>query len=93
MLADAIKRNRTKHGRWKRAETTLRKIRLRIFDYEDESQAKYEKARRVMATCQRILAPKWAAERAAYEDRMLQETPSKFEPGLNHNRSSRGARR
>lgn len=87
MLKDAIARNRKRQARFKRAEITLRHVRQRIFDYEDESPAKYAKARKVMATCQRILAPLWQAQRHAAEDRLLQATPSAFEPGLNHNRA------
>ena len=81
MLEDAIKRNRIRTARYRRAEKVLRYCRLHIFDFEDESTEKYEKARRVMDTCQRILAPYYRQQRANAEDRKLQRTPSAFEPG------------
>ena len=80
-LQDAIARNRRRQARFRRAEKVLRSIRLRIFDYEDAGPATYAKAQKVMATCQRILAPLWRARRAAAENRKLQRTPSAFEPG------------
>lgn len=80
-LDKAIARNRIRQARFKRAERVLRAVRLKIFDYEDEGDAKYKKAQRVMETCHRILAPKWQAERVAAEYRKLQRTPSAFEPG------------
>jgi len=78
-LKAAIERNRIRHARFKRAEYVLRRVRQRIFDYEDAGQL--AKAERLIATCKRVLAPKWRAERAAAEDRKLQRTPSAFEPG------------
>ncbi len=77
MLKDAIARNRCRNARWKRAERVLRQVRLHIFDYED--MGKLDKAQKVMETCNRILSPKWRAERAAAENRKLQSTPSAFE--------------
>jgi hypothetical protein len=66
-LDKAIKRNRTKHARWARAERILRMVRQRVFDYEDAGPEMDAKAQKVIATCQRILAPKWKAEREARE--------------------------
>jgi hypothetical protein len=80
-LATAIAVNRFKQHKYHRAERVLRQIRLRIFDYEDEGPEKYAKAKRVMARCQKTLAPLWRAQRAAADDRKLQRTPSAFEPG------------
>ena len=80
-LAQAIEDNRARTLRYKQAESILRKVRQRIFDYEDESAEKYAKARRVMERCQQRLAPLWRAERAAAQDRKLQRTPSAFECG------------
>jgi hypothetical protein len=80
-MAEAIRHNRVRTGRYKRAELTLRRIRQRIFDYEDEGNGKDIKAARVMATCQRILAPLWQQQRKNAEDRKLQATPSAFECG------------
>ena len=78
-LQQALARNRMRQARFKRAEITLRRVRQRIFDYEDAGLL--VKAKKVMATCQRVLAPLWRAQRAAAQDRKLQATPSYFEPG------------
>jgi hypothetical protein len=80
-LQAKIEENRRRHARYKKAERLLRKIRQRIFDYEDRGDEVYTKARRIMERCQVILAPLWRAERASAEDRKLQQTPSAFEPG------------
>jgi len=74
-----IAANQRKNRRWERAEKTLRQIRQRIFDYKDDGPEKYRKACRVMATCKRLLRPKYRALRKAAEDRKLQRTPSHFE--------------
>jgi len=76
-LENAIKRNRIKQARYRRAERTLRLVRQRIFDYED--MGKGEKASKVIATCKRILTPLWRCQRKIVEDRKLQNTPSYFE--------------
>lgn len=60
-LQDAIERNRRKWARWRKYEAMLRRIRLRVFDYEDSGQS--EKAEQVVRRIKKILAPKWAAER------------------------------
>lgn len=78
-MEEAIAAKRRKDARYKRAERVLRQVRLRVFDYEDAG--KYDKAAKVIATCQRILSPLWQAQRAAAQDRKLQRTPSAFEPG------------
>lgn len=85
MLKDAIERNRRRQARYIKAEKLLRRLRLSIFDYEDAGPEIYGKAKRLMDRCQEILAPLWRAQRAAAEGRRLQQTPSAFEPGLNHN--------
>lgn len=79
LLAEAIKRNRIKQARYRRAEKVLRAVRQRVFDYED--QGKYDKARKVMETCHRILAPLRRLERSKMLDRKLQNSPTAFEPG------------
>lgn len=81
-LSESIKRNQVKQARYRRAEKTLRQIRLRLFDYEDISQEKYTKAQRVMETCKRILAPLWDCQRRSAQARKLESTPSAFEPGI-----------
>ena len=67
--------------REKQAERLLRRLRQRIFDYEDQSRALYEKASRIMAKCQDRLRDKNRRRRERIMDRMLQNTPSTFEPG------------
>lgn len=68
-----------KDARFRKAERILRRIRQRIFDYED--MGKLDKAHKVMDYLQNVLAPYWAACRKSAEDRKLQRTPSAFEPG------------
>lgn len=70
MLQDAIKRNRIRQVRYKRAEKVLRTIRQRVFDYED--MGKLGKAHKVMDTCKRILAPLWELQHRNAENRRLQ---------------------
>lgn len=78
-LQQAIARNRMRQARFARAEKVLRQVRQRIFDYEDAGQL--DKASKVMATCQRILAPLWDQKRRNAQARKLERTPSAFEPG------------
>jgi len=78
-LQEAIKRNQARQARFKKYERVLRRLRQRIFDYEDAGKG--EKADRILKRCQTILAPLWEAQRHAAEDRKLQQTPSAFEPG------------
>lgn len=40
--------------RYRRAETVLQRLRMRAFDYEGP---RWVKAKHVMSTCQRVLAP------------------------------------
>lgn len=69
------------HRQCRKYEQVLRRLRQRIFDYEDESSQKYEKARRLMSRCQERCSPQWRREKARREDDKLQRTPSAFEPG------------
>jgi hypothetical protein len=80
-LQQAIVRNRIRQARFKRAERTLRRIRQRIFDYEDAGPTMYQKAVKVMATCQRILAPLWDQQRRNAQADRLHQNPSLYEPG------------
>lgn len=66
-LADKLPAHQRKHALYKRAERVLRVTRQRIFDMEDAGLG--WKAQRMMANCQRILAPKWRAEAEAAEHR------------------------
>ena len=79
-LVQSIARNRRKHARWARCERVLRSVRLQVFDFED--QGRDAKARRVIETCNRLLSPKWDAERRTRQAARLERTPSAFEPGL-----------
>ena len=78
-MAEAIRRNQVRTARYKRAELTLRHVRQRVFDYEDAG--KYNKAKRVMDTCCRILAPLYEQQRRNAQARKIERTPSAFEPG------------
>lgn len=57
MLQQAIERNRAKWKKWRKYEAVLRRIRLRIFHYQD--QGKLLKAERIMLRCKQILKPLW----------------------------------
>ena len=78
-----IKHKQWKDARYRKAERILRRIRQRIFDYEDQDAAngtnRFEKAKRVMDYLQTVLAPYYAACRHAAEVRKLQKNPSYFE--------------
>lgn len=67
MLQKAIEKNRFKHERFKKAESLLRRLRQRIFDYEDESPAKADKATRLIDRCKARLKPLWEARSAALD--------------------------
>ena len=88
-MQEAIQRNQKRQARFRKAERLLRAMRQRVFDYEDydaeHGTKRSEKCQRIMARCQRILAPLWEQERRNAKARQLEKTPSRFEPGLNHN--------
>ena len=65
-------------GRVSRLERILRTLRRRVFD-EDTTRADLAATRIIKV--KEVLAVHWYAQRAAREDRILQETPSHFEPG------------
>lgn len=60
-MEKAIERNRAKWARWRKYEAVLRRIRLRIFDYED--QGKFLKAQRVILRIKKIMEPLWEAQK------------------------------
>ena len=64
-MVEAIFRNRIREARFNHAEQILRRVRQKIFDYEDIGL--YDKAKKVMATCQRIIAPRYKAIKEARE--------------------------
>lgn len=66
-LEKKIEENRRKHARYRKYETVLRRVRLKIFDYEDEGPEKLAKAQRVIAKCKAILRPLWEAQAQARE--------------------------
>lgn len=74
--SEAIKRNQIREARRDKAERIMRRIRQRIFDYEDESPAKLAKAQRVMERCKVLLRPRWEARHRRQEklatDRIMQ---------------------
>lgn len=65
--------------REKTAERLLRRIRQRIFDYDDMGIDMYRKAYRIMARCSERLVRSNLKRRAMAQDRKLQRTPSLFE--------------
>jgi hypothetical protein len=73
MLKDAIARNRFRQSRFKKYEAVLRRLRQRIFDYDDAGKG--EKASRLISRCKAICMPLWNAQaetRAkAASDRMM----------------------
>jgi len=77
----SLKRAIAQDRRERNAERLLRKLRVRIFDYEDAGPETFAKAKRIMAACQGRLVEKNRKRRAAVADRKLQRTPSAFEPG------------
>lgn len=56
----------------KKYERILRRIRQRIFDYEDASPTKFVKAQRIMGKIKARLSPVWQAQsNARISERML----------------------
>lgn len=66
-LEKKIEENRRKQARYRKYERVLRRVRLRIFDYEDEGAEKFAKAQRVIKKCKAILQPLWIAQNQARE--------------------------
>lgn len=58
-LTQRIELNRRKQLRYKKYTNLLRRIRLKIFDYEDEGKS--EQASRIITKCKVILEPYWQA--------------------------------
>ena len=58
-IQERIELNRKKNARWDKYERVLRRVRLKVFDYEDAG--KLDKAHRVIAKCKAILMPRWQA--------------------------------
>ncbi len=73
MLKDAIAKNRFRQSRFKKYEKVLRRLRQRIFDYEDIGKG--DKASMLIKRCKIILEPYWKAHAEAREkaqsDRMM----------------------
>jgi hypothetical protein len=82
-LQAAIARNRHRQARFQKYERILRRLRQRIFDYDDAGKG--DKASHLIVRCQTILAPFHEARRRNLQAAKLERTPSAFEPGLNHN--------
>jgi len=72
-METAIRKNRIRESRRDKAERMLRKMRQRIFDYDDAGLG--DKAARVMARCKAILALLWnaraEARKVAAENRLM----------------------
>jgi len=62
-LKQAVRDNR-RHFKYERL---LRRIRLRIFEYEDAG--KLNKAKRIIAKCKSICGPRWKARQKRIQDR------------------------
>jgi len=65
-LRQAIRDNQRFH----KYERTLRRIRLRIFDYED--QGRLEQARRIIDRIKAICGPMWEKRAKRLENEMLE---------------------
>ncbi len=65
-LKQAVRDNRRFH----KYEAMLRRIRLRLFDYEDEG--KLEKAQHAIDRCKAICEPWWRKRAKRIEDRYMQ---------------------
>lgn len=77
--ADAIDRNRKREARRNKAERTIRRIRQRIFDYEDIGPAMLAKAQRIMERCKVILRPRWQAEHHRQQKRATDRMMRSYE--------------
>jgi hypothetical protein len=88
-LAEAIAANRYRQARYRKYEGVLRRLRQRIFDYEDRGPETYAKAFYLIERCKEILQPLWEAQYRARQAAQLERTPSAFEPGL-HGRIPEG---
>ena len=64
-LREAIRDNQ-RHFKYERV---LRRIRLRIFEYEDAG--KLDKAQRVIAKCKTICEPRWEKRAKRIQDQQL----------------------
>lgn len=62
-LKQAVRENR-RHFKYERL---LRRIRLRIFEYEDKG--KLAQAQRIIAKCKLICGPRWEARQKRIQDR------------------------
>jgi hypothetical protein len=77
-LIQAIESNRRRQAKCDKAERTLRAVRLKAFDHQDDGRE--AKARRIIARCKAILAPRWRARQRAL-DASKRLNPS-GEPGV-----------
>ena len=64
-LKQAIRDNQRHH----KYERIVRRLRLRIFEYED--QGKLDKAQRVIAKCKVICGPRWRKRAKRLEEKRL----------------------
>lgn len=61
-LSEAIEKNRKREARFDKAERMLRRLRLRVFDYEDNKRA--DQCGRLIDRCKERLKPRWEAQDA-----------------------------
>ena len=62
-LEQAIVNNRKREERFNKAERMLRRLRQRVFDYQDAGRG--EQADYLMLKCKKRLAPRWKAQAEA----------------------------
>jgi len=68
-MAKSLKQAIRDNQRFHKYERMLRRIRLRVFGYED--QGKLEKAQRVIARIKAICGPMWEKRARRQENKML----------------------
>ncbi len=69
-MSESIALNRKRTIRFKKADRLLRRMRQRVFDYEDSGQS--EQADRIIKRCKRILMPLWEQRYRNNENRRTQ---------------------
>ena len=69
-MVKSLKRAIRDNQRFHKYERLLRRIRLRVFDYED--QGKRAKAERVIARIKAICGPTWEKRAKRQENKMLE---------------------
>jgi len=68
-MAKTLAEQLHEHRQCVKYERVLRRLRQRIFEYEDTGPAIYAKARRLMALCKDRCRPQWARRQKIQENR------------------------